>query len=794
MKKTILVTAALAASCAWAYTFTTELETLADTTNVDSTAYINVLGTGTAKPGNQWGWSKDVVFDGYVHTGASAWFEPSSSGGDNSGAWAGYKLNTASMVRKIRYYARNDGSEDAARAVGCVFQGANSEDFTDAVTLYTIPVTDLDTLTNGCQEVVIDDTALLAQSFTYLRVMGDYGGNLCEAEFVGGTGSISTESAPAAPSLSTFAAINGKVTYAFSVASDAYTYRLERRYAGEEDWETLATHEFVDEGSTVSGSVEVYLAGPADYRLVAVNYAGETAGDAQSVGFRKAVTGTVIGYDAVSGCEVANAFDGNLASYYESYGTGEKGQGAYVGYNLGENRSIVGVRLVPRSGQEWRTKYAVVQVASSADFSDATQLFKLEWTSLPSTSVTEVRVGDAAVDGTYTEFTAGSGAYVRYYQENSDGEDLFCNVAEVEFLTNDYAPDATPVDFSVSTDYASAPAFTWDVPSTACMTTRIYRATAPGGPYATLMDVRSDCTNVVDSTTSVGVLYYYRAAFVNTVGGTEYASDLTEYVTFRRVEQIERESLTSSALKSGMSVIGYNWNVDSNGAKAFDGDTSTYADLNAADDDKVNIKIGVDLGSAYVVDSFRIYPRSDSYLYRMNGVTLGASNDSSDSYSWTNATAISESCAITEAAWYTFETTDKTAYRFVYVMKPGESDFYGNVAELVLFGYSESQAQSVLLAPEDTAAEWKGSKAVITWTASPNAKSYRVERSSDGGATWTVAESEITDATYADSPERPTKVGYIYRVASVDGNGLAYTVSVTPTGTPAAPGLSIFLR
>ena len=128
-------------------------------------------------------------------------------------------------------------------------------------------------------------------------------------------------------------------------------------------------------------------------------------------------------------------------------------------------------------------------------------------------------------------------------------------------------------------------------------------------------------------------------------------------------------------------------------------------------------------------------------------------------------------------------------------MKPNDGDFYGNVAELALYGYTLASSQSVLLAPEDLAAEWHGARAVITWTASPNAKSYRVERSSDGGATWTVAASGITDATYADSPERPTKVGYIYRVASVDGNGgLAYTISITPTGTPAAPGLSIFLR
>ena len=73
-------------------------------------------------------------------------------------------------------------------------------------------------------------------------------------------------------------------------------------------------------------------------------------------------------------------------------------------------------------------------------------------------------------------------------------------------------------------------------------------------------------------------------------------------------------------------------------------------------------------------------------------------------------------------------------------------------------------------------------------------KSYRVERKADGGD-WTVVAQGISGQQYTDYPERPTKVGYIYRVASVDGNdGLAYTISITPTGTPAAPGLAITIR
>ena len=78
-----------------------------------------------------------------------------------------------------------------------------------------------------------------------------------------------------------------------------------------------------------------------------------------------------------------------------------------------------------------------------------------------------------------------------------------------------------------------------------------------------------------------------------------------------------------------------------------------------------------------------------------------------------------------------------------YVMKPNDGDFYGNVAELALYGYTLASSQSVLLAPENAVAAWRRSKVALTWTASPNAASYRVERKADGGA-WTLASPPLT--------------------------------------------------
>ena len=495
------------------------------------------------------------------------------------------------------------------------------------------------------------------------------------------------------------------------------------------------------------------------------------------------------------------AFDG--FGWYDNKGTTEaqghveftSEEAIWTGYQVSAAAVVPRIRFLSTPNPEsdgWvraeRTLGCSFQAANSADFSDAVTLYTVGDGGETKYSLTngwqEVLVSSAQ------SFT-----YLRFY---APADKAGGSIAEVEFYGQTWAeatsgtPSAAPQNFT-AVGGADHVTLSWDLPSFPCQSVRVVRGTAPGGPFSTVATLSATTASYEDALSGLvtGVKYYYSACFLNTVGETEYKSELSASASFRRVEQLERTSLSDAQLKAGMSVIGYNWGLETTGALAFDGDITTFADLNAEETDKVNIKIGVDLGSAYVIDTFKIYPRSDSYLYRLNGVVLGASNDSGN---WMNGTAISASCGITAAQWYTFETTDKAAYRYVYVMKPNDGDFYGNVAELALYGYTLASSQSVLLAPENAAAEWHGTRAVITWAASPNAASYKVERKADGGD-WTVVAQGLTEQQYLDRPERPTRVGYIYRVASVDGNGgLAYTISITPTGTPAAPGLSIFLR
>ena len=495
------------------------------------------------------------------------------------------------------------------------------------------------------------------------------------------------------------------------------------------------------------------------------------------------------------------AFDG--FGWYDNKGTTEaqghveftSEEAIWTGYQVSAAAVVSRIRFLSTPNPEsdgWvraeRTLGCSFQAANSADFSDAVTLYTVGDGGETKYSLTngwqEVLVSSAQ------SFT-----YLRFY---APADKAGGSIAEVEFYGQTWAeatsgtPSAAPQNLTISSVDADTDAvkLTWDAPTEPCCSAQVIRSTAPGGSTfdVTLETLSATTLTYTDSDAAriPGVTYYYRVAFAN----EDNVGPVSEAVSHRHVVQLERTSLSDTSLKNGMSAIFYDWD-NSTGALAFDGNVATFADINANDGYKENIKIGVDLGAAYVIDSFKIYPRSDSYLYRLNGVVLGASNDSSD---WKNGTAISAACAISDAAWYAFETTDKTPYRYVYVMKPNNDDFYGNVAELALYGYTLASSQSVLLAPENAAAEWHGTGAVITWTASPNAAAYRVERKADGGD-WTVVAQRLTEQQYVDRPERPTKVGYIYRVASVDGNGgLAYTISITPTGTPAAPGLSIFLR
>ena len=748
---TLFAALLVAATGANAYTgLQTKLSStdFAATVEVDSKVYIDVLGTGDAKPGNEWGWSKDVVYDGKVHMSNNAWFEPSYVNGEASGAWAGFRTISPAGVTKLRYYARNDGSQYAARAIGLRFQGAASEDFSDAVDLYVIPEMALDGLTNKWQEVVLTPSA----KYSYFRILGDYGGNLCEAEFYGTTADLSASAAPAAPAFTKFALINGRLTYGFTAQSDAYTYRVERRYAGEEEWGILARHDYVDENTVVSDSVAVPLSGPAEYRLVAVNAAGETAGAIESVDYYKPLDGSVL---SAGGEDVSNVFDGYVSTYYES----SEGD-YYVGLDLGEAKRVSGIRLMPHQGQGWINENDRVNVSDDPAFETTSYSGKLNDSWNP------------VADGFVTNYTfEASGRYVRYVPYSGRK----CSLAEIEFLTDEWTPDAAPQGFG-----ASGTTLTWDLPSVVCMTARVIRTTARyGGSDTQVFDMRGDATSWTDTAAKAGVTYYYTVRFVNNVGGVEYAGPASEQASCRYLVQIERDERDQSQLRSGMTAYA----SDGGDASAmFDGVVSwgSWPDLSS------DVKVGVSLGAEYVVERFRFYPRYDSYgLTRCNGAVLA-----------TDAGVVSERCEVStengSAQWYEFATTNHTPASRFYMMRDDGNGFYGNVAELQLFGYLASDVSGVVVAPT-LAAAWRGSRVSVSWEGGMNVVSCDVDRSEDGGSTWATVASGVTGTQWFDDGASAKK-SYLYRLTASSASGYAYSAVVHAAGVGAPKGMVVVFK
>jgi len=128
-----------------------------------------VLGTDT----NVWtsGMTKEAVFDGSTNT----YFDSCLA----SNAWAGIQLPAAKAVTRLRYCGYT-GREN--RMLGARFEGANSSDFSDAVTLWT------HTPPSGwAGDTWIDVTltnAFQVSSFTYVRFIAPatnaFGGSMRE--------------------------------------------------------------------------------------------------------------------------------------------------------------------------------------------------------------------------------------------------------------------------------------------------------------------------------------------------------------------------------------------------------------------------------------------------------------------------------------------------------------------------------------------------------------------------------------------------------------------------------------
>ena len=114
------------------------------------------------------------AFDGDLNTFFASW--------DRSYTWAGLDLGSAHVITRVGWSPRNDGVGEQRVLLG-VFEGANREDFMDALPLYVIPE-------KGKIGTMSYADVQCSRGFRYVRYIGpaDARCNIAELEFYGHPG------------------------------------------------------------------------------------------------------------------------------------------------------------------------------------------------------------------------------------------------------------------------------------------------------------------------------------------------------------------------------------------------------------------------------------------------------------------------------------------------------------------------------------------------------------------------------------------------------------------------------
>lgn len=116
----------------------------------------------------------DMAFDGRLDTFFASW--------ERSYTWAGLDLGTPHVITKVGWSPRNDVQGEKRMVLG-VFEGANREDFMDALPLYIITE-------NGIIGQLSYGDVTCSRGFRYVRYIGpsDARCNVAELEFYGHSG------------------------------------------------------------------------------------------------------------------------------------------------------------------------------------------------------------------------------------------------------------------------------------------------------------------------------------------------------------------------------------------------------------------------------------------------------------------------------------------------------------------------------------------------------------------------------------------------------------------------------
>lgn len=237
--------------------------------------------------------------------------------------------------------------------------------------------------------------------------------------------------------------------------------------------------------------------------------------------------------------------------------------------------------------------------------------------------------------------------------------------------------------------------------------------------------------------------------------------------------RLDRDESDLTKVREGLQLIqrGDPWGGSESGKAwvAFDNDPNTACDLCFGGSDGRGVAFGIDFGSDPArITKARALSRNDGNCIRLANAVICGSN--SENW-WESYTVISETINTTgPSVWTEVNGTVETMYRYVFIFRPDNGDFWANVAELELYGLRLSDLGGTVVAPSGLAVTETETGARVTWEPAANAESYVLERRVGEGE-WAVLAAELPATTTAwdDADVDKDGTAYWYRVTAVKG-------------------------
>jgi len=369
-------------------------------------------------------------------------------------------------------------------------------------------------------------------------------------------------------------------------------------------------------------------------------------------------------------------------------------------------------------------------------------------------------------------------------------------------------PPAAPAALAAFARDPTSASVTWTDTSAVESGYEVQRSNTQSGPFQVVATVAANSTGFVDVGLTTNAIYWYRVRALKDGG----FSDFSGVVSVLIANGAPAAPTSLAAMDYGNPEIDLTWVDNSTNEDGFR--VESAASPNGPWDQSFIVATPyVGLSNAAPPDQprcFRVFAfnaRGDSapsnvvcaaVPHAPTGLATAGLGTQAIDLAWTDNSSVEDAYEVSRSTsaggpWVMIATLspNTTTYRdsavfpdqpYVYVVRARTGQLH-SVATNTVVGIAASAPPDV---PTVTVEATGSSVAYVTWSAA-RASGFRVDRSTDDGATWTSVPTATGPDNWMYDPDRPTEQQVCYRVAAFNSVGESAPSSPACTIPPAAP-------